>query len=101
MVEPLDWHPVLNGPSERQRGTIEQIVQDRRQRLADVLPYSAKVRYSLQALFTALIEACPEDRAWLLSGLKHFGYDGFLTPQARQALNRQAEPVGGVLSRVT
>jgi small GTP-binding protein len=108
LVEPLDWHPTLNLPSERQRKSIDEIVHDRQARLADalqrdirIIPYSAKARYNLQGLFTAIIEACPEDRAWLFSSLKNFTYDDFLTPEARRVIGTAGEPAGRILSLLT
>jgi predicted GTPase len=98
LVEPLDWHPVLNGPSEAQALNIDAIANDRRQRLAVVLkrdvtviPYSAKIFYNLQQLFTTLIASAPKERRWIFSLLKGFRYDDFLTQEAREQLAR----VGG------
>jgi len=108
LIEPLDWHPTLNLPSEGQRRSIGQITHDRQARLADALqrdirmiPYSAKARYNLQGLFTAIVEACPEDRAWLFSSLKNFTYDDFLTAEARQVIETTRQPASGVLSLLT
>ena len=91
--------PTLNLPSEGQRRSIDLITRDRQARLADALqwdirmiPYSAKARYNLQGLFTALVEACPEDRAWLFSSLKNFAYDDFLTAEARQVIETTRGP---------
>jgi predicted GTPase len=102
LVEPLDWHPVLNGPSSRQSLSIAEIIADRQRRLSDVVehdvtvvPFSAKARYNLQTLFTAIVRACPPDRAWLFSGLKSFSYDDFLTDEARRLLDDAARPTGG------
>ena len=66
-----------------------------------MIPYSAKARYNLQGLFTAIVEACPEDRAWLFSSLKNFTYDDFLTAEARQVIETTRQPTSGVLSLLT
>jgi predicted GTPase len=114
LVEPLDWHPVVNGPSERQRASIAEITRDRQRRLQDALgreirmtPYSAKARYNLQLLFTAIVEGCPDDRGWLFSSLKNFTPDDFLTDEARRLLaadrlagSGPAAPVRGLLSKL-
>jgi hypothetical protein len=107
LVEPLDWHPVLNEPSERQHAAIEEISADRRARLAEVVeddvvvvPYSAKAHYNLQALFAALLAACPGDRAWLFAGLKSFTYDAFLTGDARELLDKAGVSIDQVIAKV-
>ena len=89
-------------------GRLFQITHDRQARLADALqrdirmiPYSAKARYNLQGLFTAIVEACPEGRAWLFSSLKNFTYDDFLTAEARQVIETTCKPTSGVLSLLT
>jgi hypothetical protein len=66
-----------------------------------VVPYSAKARYNLQALFTALLDACPDDRAWLFAGLKSFAYDDFLTDEARRLLDKAGISTDQVTAQVT
>lgn len=102
LTEPMDWHPVVNGPSPEQERNIERIVQDRQEKLEQVLgravtviPYSARVRFNLQGFFTAIIEACPDDRSWIFSNLKAFRPDDFLTDEARRQL-AQHSPAGRV-----
>jgi uncharacterized protein len=105
LTEPMDWHLVLNGPSPDQEQNIERIVQDRREKLQQVLgrevtviPYSARARYNLQEFFTAIIEACPDDRRWIFSNLKAFRPDDFLTEEARRQLEHNS--ADGSLSRL-
>lgn len=93
LVEPRDWHPVLNGPSDAQTSNIAEITQDRRRRIESVLkrkitmvPYSATVRHDLQHLFTALVARCPPHRAWIFSLLKGFRHDDFLATDIRKHL---------------
>jgi len=91
IVEPMDWNRRTHLPSSAQEVSIQQIVEDRRQRIAQVaddeirvLPYSARYLYGLQELFTALIEACPRDRAWIFAAIKNFSPFDFLPEGARQ-----------------
>jgi predicted GTPase len=108
LVEPMNWHPVANGPSPEQEANLERILEDRADKLAQVLgrpvtviPYSAKVRYNLQAFFTAIVDACPEDRRWIFSGLKAFRADDFLTAEARRQLEAHRASSPSWLNRAT
>jgi hypothetical protein len=69
---------------------IDEIVADRRDRLQSILedevqvePYSAKKRFRLQSLFTALLSAMPEDRCWVYGDLKNFEHDDFVPREYR------------------
>ncbi len=79
LVEPVDWNDKINLPSLEQEKNIEIIKEDRREKITAVLDkpisiisYSVKKKYQLQELFTALLSACPIERAWIFSGLKTF-----------------------------
>jgi predicted GTPase len=97
LTEPMNWHPVANGPSPEQESNLKRILEDRTDKLQQVLgrpitivPYSAKSKYNLQTFFTSIVEACPDDRRWIFSSLKAFRADDFLTTEARQQLDRHA-----------
>jgi len=101
LVEPRNWNERLNCPSEEQQAHIAEICEDRAGRFSSVLerdvkftPFSANHGYGLQALFTALILSSPEERAWLLDGLKGFDFRSFIPKAARELLvnDLQAKP---------
>lgn len=75
-MEPGNWVNELNVPSDAQDKNIEAKVNDMKKVFSEVginpafvVPYSAKKRYRLAGLFTAILKACPE-RAWVLDGRK-------------------------------
>lgn len=97
LVEPLDWNERLNRPSQQQLAHIEDISKDRSQRFSNVLhrdvkfiPFSSRHGFGLQSLFTALILACPENRAWIFESLKGFDFRQFIPKAALQKLNNEA-----------
>ena len=98
LVEPMDWDETINLPSVEQEAKIGEIVGDRRARLETVVgrsivmePYSAKKRYRLQSVFTALLNAIPEGRAWIFDELKNFRYDDFVPASFRGALDSDVD----------
>ena len=85
LIEPMNWNSKINLPSEEQIENMNIIVKDRRQKFQDIIgddikliPYSAKMRYNLQELFTSIIISCPSERAWIFQSLKNFRYDDFI-----------------------
>lgn len=97
LVEPMDWDGQINLPSPRQETNIEIIVRDRREKLESILrreikmvAYSAKDRYQLQELFSAIVEACPPDRKWIFSALKGFRVEDFIPVELRERVLREA-----------
>lgn len=85
LVEPMDWNHRIKLPSSEQEKNIQIIVDDRKEKLESisrnklqVVPYSAKMRFNLQELFTILVESCPKSRAWIFSAIKGFRHDEFL-----------------------
>lgn len=90
LVEPRNWDARTNLPSEEQERHIQEIIQDRSQRLSAVMQrdvsavaYSAAAPYNLQELFTSMVESCPDERAWIFSAIKGFRPDDFLPAAAR------------------
>jgi predicted GTPase len=85
LVEPLDWNEAINMPSKTQSGHIEEIVADRRDKLASVVgyapktvPFSAARYYNLQALFRDCLQAAPKNRRWMFDVLKSFSTSDWL-----------------------
>lgn len=98
LVEPMDWNQRINLPSKEQEMNIHVITDDRKEKLQSVLgrelqvvPYSAKVKYNLQELFTILVESCPKPRAWIFSAIKGFRPDDFLPEAARDRVMRMLD----------
>jgi hypothetical protein len=90
LVEPMNWNEKTNEPSREQEQYIEEIVRDRSERLSrtlgrsvEVIPYSSKKRWGLQAVFTELVTAAPMERAWVFSLIKGFSPYDFLPADVR------------------
>lgn len=76
LMQPGHWRDDgSNTPSQTQRTSINQKVEDVTKKLTrvvpgltagKVIPYSAKRRYHLEHLFNAMLAACPNPRAWVL-----------------------------------
>jgi predicted GTPase len=95
LIEPLDWDETINLPSDKQLENMEIIVNDRKQKIESVLhkkvsmvPYSSKKGFNLQILFSALIEACPEERSWIFQDLKNFEPEDFVPVDAFNELKK-------------
>jgi hypothetical protein len=93
LVDPLDWDERINLPSREQEGNLQEICRDRAAKFAEVvdartefIPFSAKKSYNLQLVFTALIKRSQRERGWLLSSIKGFEFDDWMTDAAREAL---------------
>jgi hypothetical protein len=74
-VHPADWNTRANIPSKMQDKNIQERAKDIKQKFIKVcpgltedriIPYSATKRYRLVGLFGAMLEACPQERAWVL-----------------------------------
>jgi predicted GTPase len=96
LVEPIDWDQSVNLPSRRQRENLEMIVADRSEKLgsilgreARVIPYSARCRYNLAVLFSAILDSCPPNRAWVFNAMKGFRYDDFVPEHLREIVARK------------
>lgn len=84
IVHPMNWNTRINLPSVEMERNIEDIVQDRTERLGDalgavpkLLAFSAGKGYNLEQLFGALISAIPENRRFIFDALKNFSYRDF------------------------
>ncbi|MCB9789202.1 MAG: 50S ribosome-binding GTPase [Deltaproteobacteria bacterium] len=104
LVEPCDWSSKTNLPSLVQEQHIAEIVADRKSRIESVVgreitivQYSAQRKYNLQELFTAMIESCDEERAWIFSAVKGFRPEDFLPDNVRNSvMSAIDEQRGGV-----
>ncbi len=90
LVEPMDWNEKTGMPSEEQEKNCEIILKDRKAKLDSIMEreigivtYSARNRYNLQELFTAMLDSCPEDRAWIFSHIKGFKPEDFIPEDIR------------------
>lgn len=96
LVVPGNWNDRLNQPGKEQLAHIAEICEDRSARFSAVLdrevsfiPFSAQHGYGLQSLFTALIMACPKERAFLFDGLKGFSFQDFIPAAALKQLGSE------------
>lgn len=99
-VQPGEWDEYGNCPSEKQRESIREKVEDIQTKLLKVVPalspnrivpYSALRRYHLPSLFAALMDACRQERAWVLSSRKALAsYFELMHPQIRQIAEAQS-----------
>ncbi len=72
-----DWNQKLNVPSEIQLKNLREAEEYIRGKVLRVIPnwngpivsYSAKYRYHLDQLMTAMVEVMPKNRRWVLDGL--------------------------------
>jgi predicted GTPase len=94
LVEPGDWRPRFNVPSDRQEASIRAIQRDRVERLRPMLgrvpsivSYSSRRGARLEQLFKALLDACPPHRRWIYAGLKNFSYLDFIPEETQQRLS--------------
>lgn len=77
LVQPGRWIEEFNVPSEEQEKSINRKIRDVKAKLQYVgvkpnfiVPYSAARGYRLTQLFGAMLNACPDERAWILDGRK-------------------------------
>ena len=75
ILEPAEWIDSHNLPSVAQEENLKLRIADIRKKLCKYIPnlvedrivfYSAKRKYRLNDLFVAMMEACPDKRAWVL-----------------------------------
>ncbi|HEV7857066.1 MAG TPA: GTPase [Pyrinomonadaceae bacterium] len=97
LIEPVNWDRQINLPSSQQRENIKVIIQDRREKLQNVLrrdvkliPYSAKDHFNLSELFSEIVASCPPDRKWVFSALQGFSHDDFIPAELREEVRRRA-----------
>ena len=98
LVDPLDWNERINLPSDIQEQNLGEICEDRSSKFASVLgsqvsfvPFSAIRSYNLQVLFTNVVGHARKERGWLLSSIKGFEVDDWMTDEVRQALSSEID----------
>ena len=76
LIHPNNWDKKHNLPSEEQEIHLRERLSDIEHKLKNYIPgltskrivgYSAFYSFRLYELFGAMLEACPDDRAWVLS----------------------------------
>jgi len=89
LVYPIDWVPGSPIPTVAMERNIEEITADRQEKISrvvghpvSVIPYSAERGFNLERLFSALVDAAPEDRRFAFDLLKNFSYRDFVTADA-------------------
>lgn len=92
IVHPINWNEKINLPSVEMESNIEEIVQDRTEKLEDILgakprivAYSAARGFNLEQLFGSLISTIPEKRRFVFDALKNFSYQDFMPIYSRDA----------------
>lgn len=71
------WNQKLNAPSQEQRRNITDLESYVREKIRQIMPhwngplvtYSARTRFRLEQLMTAMIETMPKDRRWVLDSM--------------------------------
>jgi uncharacterized protein len=72
------WHPLANIPSEEQEENINGRIKDVKKKILEVIPYwrgtvvgySSSKRYNLPQLFSAMLDAVPQKRQWVVASRK-------------------------------
>jgi predicted GTPase len=100
-IEPGDWNIRTNRPSTRQQRNIKARKNDIEKRLGDVIgiaenrivPFSARKNYHLSDLLSALMDACPKDRRWVLRDRVDLAkYEDLVDPAILKAIEKQKKP---------
>ncbi|MGE0568799.1 MAG: GTPase family protein [Bacteroidia bacterium] len=75
LIDPNDWIDAANIPSKQQYENLERRIVDVREKIGKIVPnltkerilyYSAIKRYRLEELFQCLVDACANNRGWVL-----------------------------------
>lgn len=98
LMEPNDWIEGYNVPSKEQKANIERRIEDIKKKLVMVVPklskdrilyYSAVKRYRLDGLFSIMLSAAGEKRAWVLDSTKDIAdYLELVDPKYRKLLTK-------------
>ena len=90
------WNEQFNVPSEEQKRNIEEFEKYILERVHEVLPrwngtivtYSAKRRYHLEQLMTAMVQAMPEKYSWVLDDRADIAsYFDLIDPEYQNYIN--------------
>lgn len=71
------WNKELNSPSREQRSNIEELEIYVKEKIKQIMPYwngplvtySARTRFRLEQLMTAMIKTMPKERRWVLDSM--------------------------------
>lgn len=92
----MDWNDSINLPSEEMEANIAEIIQDRSEKIADIVgrvpdlvPFSATRGFNLEMLFNRLITSAPEDRKFVFDLLKNFSYKDFIPAEVQQLIQQR------------
>jgi len=98
-IQPGSWLTSANIPSQTQKESIVRRIDDITEKLVKVcpklthgriVPYSAKRHYWLGKLFNAMLDACPEGRAWVLKSRESLAsYEELVDPAILQAIKKR------------
>jgi predicted GTPase len=101
LMEPNDWINGFNVPSKEQKENIERRIEDIKKKLIMVVPnlsedrilyYSAVKRYRLDHLFSVMLSAAGEKRAWVLDFTKDIAdYLELVDPKYRKLLTEKSK----------
>lgn len=96
LVEPLDWETKLNLPSDRQLKFINEIEQDRREKIGEIIKdeviiasFSAEKKYNLSILFSMLIDSLPSERKALYDLIRGFKVEDQFPAEAINTLKQE------------
>jgi predicted GTPase len=96
IVHPMDWNDNINLPSVEMEANIAEIVQDRSEKIADVVgrapdlvPFSVSKGFNLEMLFNRLITSAPDDRKFVFDLLKNFSYKDFIPAEVQHLIQEQ------------
>jgi len=97
LIEPNDWITIANIPSKQQSENLERRITDVREKIGKVVPnltterilyYSAIKRYRLEELFQCLVDACSNNRGWVLDSRQSIAdYKELMDPEFLRKLN--------------
>jgi predicted GTPase len=98
LMYPNDWNTKFNIPSKEQKNNIECRVEDIKNKLTMVVPnlskdrilyYSATKNFRLDHLFSLMLSAAGEKRAWVLDFTKDIAdYLELVDPKYRKLLTK-------------
>lgn len=96
LIHPANWNKRLNLPSKAQQENLHERMLDIQEKFLRVCPeltkekiigYSATRRYKLEKLFGAMLRACPDERAWVLSSRQQIAdYWEYVAPDLRSQI---------------
>jgi uncharacterized protein len=96
LVHPMNWNDTINLPSVEMEANIADIVQDRSEKVAevigrmpDIVPFSVSKGFNLEMLFNRLITSAPEERKFAFDLLKNFSYKDFAPAEIQHLIEQQ------------